>query len=442
MTSSNADADLINICDSLDRRYRGEGARELVRCMVREAFAGRVAAVSSFGAEAAVLLHMVALVDRATPVVFLDTDKHFPETLAYRDLLIDRLRLTDVRIIKPEAGGLDLLDRDGELWSKDTDACCDIRKVAPLAAALSGFDAWFTGRKRHHGGARADLPVFEAVDGRIKVNPLAHWDSAMIDAYMDDHALPRHPLVARGYGSVGCAPCTVASGGSDVRAGRWKGLSKSECGIHREAAANPRNIYAVDHNVSADERHQANGHQGGVLWLTGLSGSGKSTISMTLERHLHDTGWQVFALDGDNLRHGLSRDLGFSPEDRRENIRRAAEAAKLLADSGHLVVATFISPLQSDRDMARDIVGAHFHEVFVDADLATCEARDPKGLYVRARAGEIPEFTGISAPYEAPGSPEVRLDTDNLSVGDSVLRLSAYAGQVFCVNQSRLRQAS
>ena len=433
----------VGILHALTRRFGDAEAREVVTCMVNDIFPGEVAAVSSFGAEAAVLLHMIALADRSTPVVFLDTEKHFDETLAYRDLLIDRLRLADVRIVKPDAGELARLDGAGTLWSQHPDGCCEIRKVAPLNAALRDFDAWFTGRKRAHGGGRSDLTMFEAVDGQIKVNPLVHWTGPMIEAYMENHALPRHPLVEQGYPSIGCAPCTAKSDGNDVRAGRWQHVAKNECGIHRRAVAdNPRNIYAVEHTVRPDERAQANGHEGGVLWLTGLSGSGKSTISMTLERHLYDSGWQVFALDGDNLRHGLSHDLGFSPEDRHENIRRAAEAAKLLAEAGHLVVATFISPLQSDRDMARDIVGEAFHEVFIDADLATCEARDPKGLYVKARAGEIPEFTGISAPYEAPTAAEVHLRTDDLSVADSVIRLSAYADQQFRLADEQVAQAS
>ena len=152
-------------------------------------------------------------------------------------------------------------------------------------------------------------------------------------------------------------------------------------------------------------RSAVNGHRGGVLWLTGLSGAGKTTVAMALERRLFDQGWQVFTLDGDNLRHGLNGDLGFSAEHRAENIRRSAETARVLAETGVLVIATFISPLRAHRRMARDIVGWNFHEVFIDADLSTCEARDTKGLYAKARAGDIPEFTGVSAPYEVPLRP-------------------------------------
>ena len=206
--------------------------------------------------------------------------------------------------------------------------------------------------------------------------------------------------------------------------------------------ANSGNVFAVSSPIETPERVQVNGHRGGVMWMTGLSGSGKTTLAMALERHLFDRGWQVFSLDGDNLRHGLSGDLGFSPGDRTENIRRAAEAAKLLAEAGSLVIAGFISPLRVDRLMARDIIGEDFHEIFVDADLATCESRDTKGLYARARAGEIPEFTGISAPYESPREPELRLDTVDQSVAGCLMRLTDYVGDVILQDSARLRRAS
>ncbi|MEN8197256.1 MAG: adenylyl-sulfate kinase [Pseudomonadota bacterium] len=164
------------------------------------------------------------------------------------------------------------------------------------------------------------------------------------------------------------------------------------------------------------ERTLSNSHHGGVLWLTGLSGSGKSTLAMAFQRNLFEQGRQVYVLDGDNVRQGLNKDLGFSPEARTENIRRIAEVARLFADAGFLVVAAFISPYREDRDNARALVGEAFLEVYVRADLSVCERRDPKGLYVRARSGDIPEFTGISAPYEEPVSPDLVVDTGALSV--------------------------
>jgi bifunctional enzyme CysN/CysC len=157
-----------------------------------------------------------------------------------------------------------------------------------------------------------------------------------------------------------------------------------------------------------------------VIWMTGLSGAGKSTLAMRVEQRLFAKGYHVFVLDGDNVRKGLNADLGFSPEDRTENIRRVGEVAALFAEAGMIVVAAFISPYHSDRDRARAAAGDAFHEVYVSADLATCEERDPKGLYKRARAGEIGEFTGISAPYEPPSKPELVVDTSKQSIEDCI----------------------
>ncbi|MFC3675106.1 adenylyl-sulfate kinase [Ferrovibrio xuzhouensis] len=190
-------------------------------------------------------------------------------------------------------------------------------------------------------------------------------------------------------------------------------------------------IVAVDSSVTAADRARLNGHRGGVLWLTGLSGAGKSTLAMATQRALFAQGKQITVLDGDNLRRGLNRDLGFSEADRAENIRRLAEVAKLMADTGMIVIVSAISPLQAHRDTARQIIGAGFHEVHVRADLASCESRDPKGLYKRARAGEIAAFTGISAPYEAPVAAQLTIDTTRLSVSDAGETLLDYATRYF-----------
>ncbi|MDF1734733.1 MAG: adenylyl-sulfate kinase [Minwuia sp.] len=191
------------------------------------------------------------------------------------------------------------------------------------------------------------------------------------------------------------------------------------------------NVTKVEAAIGSEERHKRNGHKGGVLWFTGLSGAGKSTIAVATERRLFDKGYQVYVLDGDNVRFGLNADLGFSPEDRAENIRRVGEVAALMAKAGFIVVTAFISPYRSDRDRARAAAGADFHEIHIDADVATCESRDPKGLYKKARAGEIKDFTGISAPYEAPDAAELTVDTSDLSVDDSVARVSAYVDRTF-----------
>lgn len=191
------------------------------------------------------------------------------------------------------------------------------------------------------------------------------------------------------------------------------------------------NIQAVAHKVSGDMRAAHNGHHGGILWFTGLSGAGKSTLAIEVERELFRKGYHAYVLDGDNVRHGLNTNLGFSPEDRAENIRRVGEVAALFADAGMIVISAFISPYRTDRDRARTAAGENFHEVFVDAGLETCESRDPKGLYEKARRGEIAEFTGVSAPYEAPEDPELVVDTDTLSIDESVRHVVRYVEENF-----------
>ena len=191
------------------------------------------------------------------------------------------------------------------------------------------------------------------------------------------------------------------------------------------------NIRAVEHSVSDSMRDARNGHQGGVLWFTGLSGAGKSTLAIELEQRLFAKGYQVYVLDGDNIRRGLNANLGFSPEDRAENIRRVGEVAALFAEAGMIVISSFISPYRSDRERARAAGGERFHEIFVHADLEECERRDPKGLYKKARAGEIAEFTGVSAPYEPPETADLVIDTGSMPVEDSVRALIDYVEREF-----------
>jgi bifunctional enzyme CysN/CysC len=191
-----------------------------------------------------------------------------------------------------------------------------------------------------------------------------------------------------------------------------------------DASHKSENIFWNRGKVTAGQRAEMHGHAGCVIWLTGLSGSGKSTIAIELERELFQKGRQVYVLDGDNLRHGLCSDLGFSHEDRKENIRRAGEVARLFADAGVICITAFISPYRSDRDMARKIAPpGKFLEVYVNAPLKVCEQRDPKGLYAKARAGQIKEFTGISAPYEPPRKAEIELHTDQDGIGECVARV-------------------
>lgn len=187
------------------------------------------------------------------------------------------------------------------------------------------------------------------------------------------------------------------------------------------------NIHWHAGEIDRADRERANGHRGAILWFTGLSGSGKSTLARALEARLFERGCRVYVLDGDNVRHGLNRDLGFSPEDRTENIRRIGEVAKLFTDAGMMVLSAFISPYREDRDAVRARVDdGEFVEIYVECELSECEARDPKGLYEKARSGEIPNFTGISAPYEAPESPEVVVRTDRHSVEECIEQLMAY----------------
>ena len=214
-------------------RFAGVPAADMLRELLTGELAGRIASVSSYGAESAVLLHMVASIDKDVPVIFTNTQKMFGETLAYRDELSERLGLTDLRVFRPDPRMLGLKDATGMRWSYDPDGCCEIRKVEPLRRALSPFDAWISGRKGFQAGTRTALPRFEEDEGRLKLNPLADWSKSQLDSYFEEHDLPRHPLEAQGYLSIGCAPCTSkVKPGGDPRAGRWRGWDKVECGIH------------------------------------------------------------------------------------------------------------------------------------------------------------------------------------------------------------------
>ena len=216
----------------------GADGRELLLHAVRDLLPGRIAAVSSFGAESAVLLAVIAEIDPSIPVVFLQTGKHFAETLAYRQQLATHLGLLDVRDAAPAAAALADRDPTGELWYYDADACCALRKVQPLQQALAPFAGWISGRKRFQAATRAVLPFVELDRGQLKLNPIADWTGARMQDEWRRRNLPAHPLVERGYASIGCAVCTrpVATG-EDARAGRWAGSGKVECGIHRVPTA-------------------------------------------------------------------------------------------------------------------------------------------------------------------------------------------------------------
>ncbi|WP_027237170.1 phosphoadenylyl-sulfate reductase [Leisingera caerulea] len=225
------DRELAAKAEALNARFRHHSATSVMEGALRDA--GHIALVSSFGAESVVLLHMAAIIDPTTPVVFVDTELLFTETLLYQQEVSERLGLRNVRIIRAD----DIAEKDpyGALRFSDKDACCTLRKTIPLQKALDGYEGWITGRKRFQSGSRAALDFFEVEDGtgRLKINPLAHWAPEDVRTYMDENRLPRHPLVAKGYPSIGCAPCTSpVKEGEDPRAGRWRGENKEECGIH------------------------------------------------------------------------------------------------------------------------------------------------------------------------------------------------------------------
>lgn len=229
------------LADRLNRETEGQDAGDILKAALSPVLGLRIGAISSFGAESAALLDIIASQDKTVPVVFLETGQHFLQTLSYRTQLTKTLGLTDVRLVTPDANEKAALDARDDLWRTDADACCDLRKVRPLARATAGFNALVTGRKRYQSSTRAALRPFEVLDGVLRINPLANWDAEKVEDWLEARDLPRHPLVEQGYLSIGCWPCTRAvQSGEDARAGRWSGMDKVECGIHlgkRQAAA-------------------------------------------------------------------------------------------------------------------------------------------------------------------------------------------------------------
>lgn len=234
--NTNASADTRSpdeLVAKLNTDYAGMDTQTVLKSMVKDQRLGNIALVSSFGTQSIVLLHLISEAAPQLPVLFLDTGKLFPETLAYQAQIIEQLSLTNVITLHPETSALEKGDAEGNLWQSSTTACCDIRKVQPLQNALAGYDTWVSGRKSYQSQERATLQLFEHSDGHIKINPLAGWTPEMLVEYMSQHNLTSHPLVAQGYPSVGCAPCTSpVVHGEDERAGRWRDIEKTECGIH------------------------------------------------------------------------------------------------------------------------------------------------------------------------------------------------------------------
>jgi phosphoadenosine phosphosulfate reductase len=217
----------------LNTRFRNRPTKELLNYVLNQNGLGNTAAISSFGADSVVLLHLIAQTAPVTSILFLDTGKHFSETINYQNDLADKLGLTNIKILHPDTAAIDQNDPQGNLWQSDHATCCNLRKVIPLQKALEGYDSWISGRKSHQNDIRAPLKLFERSGDHIKINPLANWSHDQLADYMRIHDLPAHPLVSTGYASIGCAPCTTpVHGDEEPRAGRWRGMDKTECGIH------------------------------------------------------------------------------------------------------------------------------------------------------------------------------------------------------------------
>lgn len=301
-------------------------------------------------------------------------------------------------------------------------ACCDTRKTRPLGRKLRGLRAWATGLRREQSATRAHVPKAEEAGGVLKLSPLADWTAGQVESYTREHNLPVHPLYAKGYASIGCAPCTRAiQPGEPERAGRWWWeQGNKECGIHFDTDGSVRRNITIEPVLHPPK----NMHQGFTLWFTGLSGAGKSTLSQAVAARLRDHGAEVELLDGDVIRTRLSKGLGFSKEDRDENIRRIAFVCELLSSHGIIAIVAAISPYRAVRDEVRSRI-ANFVEVYVECPIEVLAERDIKGLYKKALAGEIPNFTGISDPYEPPLAPAVTVNSSRETPEQSVERIWA-----------------
>lgn len=234
----------------LNQTFADGIALDILDKSINQYFSGKIALVSSFGAESVVLLHLVSQIDPQLPIIFLDTEFHFQETLDYQKMVAAELGLRNVVSVSPDPNSIVEYDQNGDLHQSNKDQCCALRKTAPLETAVAGYDAWITGRKRHQSSSRADLELFEEDKNlKIKVNPLAYWAPQQLKRYIVDHELPRHPLVKSGYLSVGCQPCTTpVQSGEDPRSGRWRGANKQECGIHIQGGKIVRATPMTDQN--------------------------------------------------------------------------------------------------------------------------------------------------------------------------------------------------
>ena len=384
----------------------------------------RFAIATSFQKEGMAIVDLASRLSASVRVFTLDTGRLPEETYLMMETVRRRYGI-QVEVVFPDPPDIEqLVTLHGpNLFYASVQArerCCAARKVRPLHRKLETLKAWAAGLRREQADTRAAIPKVDRVEGRIKLHPLADWTSAQLEEYIRRYDVPVHTLYARGYSSIGCAPCTRAvEAGESERAGRWwwEEDAKKECGIH----------FAPDGSVTRDmltEKTEAEMHKGFTIWFTGMSGAGKSTISRALELRLRELGAKVEVLDGDVVRTHLSKGLGFSKEDRDENIRRIGFVCELLSRNGVIAIAAAISPYRAVRDEVRARI-PNFVEVYVECPVEVLAERDVKGLYKRALAGEIPHFTGISDPYEQPLHPEVTINSSNESPEQSVGKIWA-----------------
>jgi adenylyl-sulfate kinase len=428
----------------------GKAPAEILAAVTAEFPPGRVGFATGFGAEGCVLVDVAARAGLPIDVFTIDTGTLFPETYALWNRLEARYGLT-IRRVAGLAADEPVSDGATPPWEADPDRCCELRKVLPLRAELRRFDAWVTAIRRDQTPDRANAAVVEWDEkfGLVKVNPLAAWSSEDVWQHVRAHEVPTSPLHERGYASIGCGPCTTPVGtGEDPRAGRWRGRTKKECGLHARAAgiaipsgsvnapapapeAKPGSDSGSGSTPVTDAINPTPTRGGYILWLTGLSGAGKSTLSRALRPALEGER-PVEILDGDEVRTYLSAGLGFGKEDRDTNVRRIGFVARLLARNGTAAVTAAISPYAATRDEVRSLAGRDgvpFVEVFVSSPVAALAARDVKGLYRRALAGEIAHFTGVSDPYEPPASPDVVVRTDVETVEESARKILEHLRQ-------------
>jgi adenylyl-sulfate kinase len=405
-------------------RFEAASASDILAWAI-DTFGDSFAIATSFQKEGMVILDLASRISAGVRVFTLDTGRLPDETYRMMETIRQRYGIP-VEVVFPERDDVEQLVaiHGPNLFYSSVPArqrCCDVRKVRPLERKLETLKAWATGLRRDQSETRAAIPKVDSDPaGRMKICPLADWSALQVEEYIARHDVPVHPLYASGYTSIGCAPCTRAvQPGESERAGRWwwEQDAKKECGIH----------FAPDGSVARDiapEAETKEMHKGFTVWFTGMSGAGKSTISRLLELKLRQFGARVEVLDGDVVRTHLSKGLGFSKEDRDENVRRIGFVCELLARNGVVAIAAAISPYRDVRDEVRARI-PNFVEVFVECPVEVLAERDVKGLYRRALAGEIPQFTGVSDPYEPPRAPEVTVNTSRETPEESVEKIWA-----------------